>query len=283
MIFQSTGAFPKSNILEISSNPAYDFISAYEMSSGLYHKNINQILKDLSKSHKIAIHNYFPVPKSPFVLNLSSQNPEIIATSISHVRNSIDVAKEFCRPYYSFHAGFLIDPLPNELGNINAKKERIQRKDGLKTFADNVNLLSQYAEEKNITLMIENNVCSGNTLDRFGDSPLLFSDIAGAKELKSLINSNVKFLCDYAHLKVSSNILCFDPEAFLEEISERFIAAHLSDNDGLEDQNLCFDSSAWFWDHLPKDLEYYSVEVYQDEPSILEKCHNLLRGHINGL
>ena len=112
--------------------------------------------------------------------------------------NEIDLAKDFCNPYYSFHAGFLIDPLPNELGNINAKKERIHRKDGLKTFCDNVNSLSEYAEEKKITLMIENNVCSRSTLNRFGDSPLLFSDVNGAAELNKLINPNVKFLCDYA-------------------------------------------------------------------------------------
>lgn len=283
MIYQSTGAFPKSNILEISSNKDYDFISAFEMSSGLYFEDVEKLLLDLSKSHNLAIHNYFPVPKVPFVLNLSSQNKEIISKSIAHVKNSIDLAKDFCNPYYSFHAGFLIDPLPNELGNINAKKERIHRKDGLKTFCDNVNSLSEYAEEKKITLMIENNVCSRSTLNRFGDSPLLFSDVNGAAELNKLINPNVKFLCDYAHLKVSAKSLSFNPEAFLEEISERFVGSHLSDNDGFDDQNHSFNEESWFWDYLPKDLEYYSIEVYQDDPIVLRNCHNLLRGHINGL
>ena len=36
MIYQSTGAFPVSNIVELIEAGDYDFISAYELSSGPY-------------------------------------------------------------------------------------------------------------------------------------------------------------------------------------------------------------------------------------------------------
>lgn len=281
MIYQSTGAFPNSNIAKVIEVGDYDFISAFELSSGPYVENIESYLANLSCLKKIAIHNYFPVPRTPFVLNLSSQNPQIIRLSLAHIKNAIDLASKFCTPFYSFHAGFLLDPSPEELGKIVPSTKKIPRDLGTKTFVDNVNKIADYAQERNVTLMIENNVCSNSTLAKFGESPLLFSDVEGAFNLVQSLDPRVKFLCDYAHLKVSAQTLAFEPEAFLNEINNGFKACHLSDNDGFEDQNFAFSEESWFWNLLPKDLEYYSIEVYESNVEIIKKCHFLLEGHLD--
>ncbi len=283
MIYQSTGAFPNSNMVEVIAAGDYDFISAYELSSGPFIGNIESYLAALSCHSKLAIHNYFPVPETPFVLNLSSQNPQIIRLSLAHIKHAIDLASKFCTPYYSFHAGFLLDPAPHELGNISANKEKIPRDLGTQTFVNNVNKVADYAQEKNVTLMIENNVCSRSTMKKFGESPLLFSDVEGASDLVQSLDPRIKFLCDYAHLKVSAQTLAYDPEAFLNEINDSFKACHLSDNDGFEDQNFAFSQKSWFWGLLPKDLEYYSIEVYESNPEVLKDCHCLLEGHVDEL
>ena len=95
MIYQSTGAFPNSNMVEVIAAGDYDFISAYELSSGPFIGNIESYLAALSCHSKLAIHNYFPVPETPFVLNLSSQNPQIIRLSLAHIKHhSITLPKE---------------------------------------------------------------------------------------------------------------------------------------------------------------------------------------------
>jgi sugar phosphate isomerase/epimerase len=54
------------------------------------------------------------------------------------------------------------------------------------------------------------------------------------------------FLVDVGHVAVSARTLGFDPVGFLDAVGEKVIALHLSDNDGVADQNLPFDCRAWF-------------------------------------
>ena len=101
--------FKKNSILDI------------ELSGGIYNKNIYKILKK-KKNFNFQVHNYFPIPKKAFVLNLASTDKTISRLSIKHVKNSIRFAKKINAKYYSFHAGFLCDLLPSELGKRVKKK-----------------------------------------------------------------------------------------------------------------------------------------------------------------
>ena len=75
-------------------------------------------------------------------------------------------------------------------------------------------------------------------------------------------SSSVNLLIDVAHLKVSSNSLEFDPAIFLNEVNSYIKAYHFSDNDGKSDSNESFNKDSWFWNYIKKDLDYYSIEVY---------------------
>ena len=80
------------------------------------------------------------------------------------------------------------------------------------------------------------------------------------KQIISNTPDNIKLLVDVAHLKVSANSLNFECEIF--EKCDDLIGYHLSDNDGLSDTNNIYDEDAWFWKFLKKNLDYYSIEVY---------------------
>lgn len=280
-IYQSTGAFRDlelEDILETTKNRKFD---KFELSAGPFQKDIEQRVISASKIKDLVVHNYFPVPERPFVFNLSTQNKELGNQCIEFAKNAIDLSHKIGSNIYSFHAGFLIDPDPSELGNIMNNKQMIERSKGIDTFFENLEIISDYASKHGVRVMVENNVVSSTTFSRFGCNPLLFAEPEEAKIFKNNLPENVFFLCDYAHLIVSSNSLNFRCSDFQDIIYEKQMGAHLSDNDGKEDQNKKFNSKSWFFEILPKDLEYYSVEVYESDLDILDDCHACLINYLN--
>ena len=84
-----------------------------EMSAGPFITCLNEGLDQLAEKTELAFHNYFPVPKIPFVLNLASQDDEIYHLSLELVKRGIEFAESFGTGVHSFHAGFLLDPTPD--------------------------------------------------------------------------------------------------------------------------------------------------------------------------
>tara|TARA_B100000575_G_C23054846_1_gene607223 strand:- start:31 stop:882 length:852 start_codon:yes stop_codon:yes gene_type:complete len=280
VIYQSSAAFKRSSLEEINSLLQNTNIKSLELSGGPYQDDLEQKLNKLKKNFNLALHNYYPVPKVPFVFNLSTQNEELREICINHAKKSIDLSSSVGSDIYSFHAGFLLDPKPEDLGNLKNNLKQIDRNTGLNNFFKNLHEIAAYAATKGVKIMIENNVVSRSTYERFNGNPLLLSEPEEAKIFVNSIPSNVYFLCDYAHLKVSSKSIDFPSIKFLEIIESHLIGAHLSDNNGIDDQNIEFTEKAWFFDVLPKDLDYYSIEVYKSEVSLLEKCNTILKNFL---
>jgi len=91
---------------------------------------------------------------------------------------------------------------------------------------------------------------------------LLMCDPRESSDILGRLPNSVGFLIDVAHLKVSAKSLDFDPVEMFDHCYDRIAGHHLSDNNGLEDSNKCFAEDAWFWPHLKRDADYFSVEVY---------------------
>lgn len=280
MIYVSSGAYPEFTVSELFEELQGSSLSAIELSGGKYQPQLNSDLNERPSNFELAVHNYYPVPRQPFVFNLASNRKEIVQLSIEHARKAIDLCVQVGSPYYSFHAGFLIDPKPHELGAINNTGNLIPRASGMDTFIGNVRVVAEYAKGKNIQLMIENNVMSRGTQEKFGCNPLLFVDPDEAQLICQSLPENVSILCDFAHLKVSAMTLGFPPGEFVEVVSEFIAGAHLSENDGFEDTNDNFTEEAWFFKYLPKNLDYYSIEVYRPKLSVLEGCKEVLQGYL---
>ena len=279
MIFLSTGGF-KDYAFNTCIKYIENVIKNIELSGGkFYEKQLNELMK-LKPQANFLIHNYFPPPKNPFVFNLGSLDKQVLKTSINHVKKSIRWAVELNSKYYSFHAGFLIDPKVNELGKRINRRTLYDRKESLNTFIDSVISLSRLAENEGIQLLIENNVLSDNNHKEFNGNPLL---MVNSKETNYIMNNtpdNVNLLVDVAHLKVSANSLKFDPIVYLKDCDKWIRAYHFSDNDGLSDSNKTFLPDSWFWKYIKKDLDYYSIEVYSDDIDILKNQIKELKNKI---
>ena len=116
MIFVSTGGYKDLAFEDAIKELSKVGIVAFELSGGKFSNDIASKLKKLSENYSISIHNYFPPPIIPFVLNLASFNDDIVKASFNHIIKAIDISHSINAKFYSFHAGYLIDPPVNELG-----------------------------------------------------------------------------------------------------------------------------------------------------------------------
>ena len=186
----------------------------------------------LNSSIRRQPHNYFPDPKIPFVLNLASENDTIRNKSIDHCKKGLELAKHSNSPFYAAHAGFCLDPNPDELGHKIEIKSEFNKDKHKILFINSVLDILQTAESLNVEFLIENNVVAPFNYDG-ENNPLLCCDF---NDLSWLFNSikNEKFglLLDTAHLKVSCKTLNINLLDEFKRISPFIKAFHHSDNDG---------------------------------------------------
>lgn len=285
MIYVSTGGDSE----QTAYNTACKFldfgIENIELSGGLYDKWAFKNIKLLSSHSNVQLHNYFPPPKKPFVMNLASDNNEIVESTKKHIKFALNLSAEIGTFLYSFHAGFLLDPKVEELGNRVEKQVLIDRNEAMLRFIHNVNEMAFFAEELGASLLIENNVLSNSNFQYFGTNPFLMADSQECFRVMNETSENVSLLVDMAHLKVSSNSLGFSKTQFLELVDPFIGAYHLSDNNGLSDSNEEVREDSWFWPYIRSDKSYYSLEIYRKSPQDLfnqvvlaKKMLNLIQG-----
>ncbi len=277
MIYISTGGFRDFSFDEVVLGLNEYGISSFELSGGRYTTDIKTKLINLSSSNDLAIHNYFPPHEVSFVFNLASLNEQISEDSMRHAKLAIDYAALTGAGVYSFHAGYLIDPLVNELGERIGRRKINPKEECIEVFVNRVNKLSKYAKSKNIKLMIENNVLSNSNYIEFNDCPLMMVDLIETEELMSQTNDNVGLLIDVAHLKVSAQTLGFSAIEYLEEFKESALGYHLSDNNGLADDNNPVTDDSWFWPYINQNVKYYSLEIYESDGNLLKSQYDLAR------
>ena len=262
MIFISTGGFANIDAASTIKKLSNTGIINFELSGGKYKDELYKDLKQIRNSFLLQIHNYFPPSREPFVLNLASLNNDNALRSINHVKKAIQWAVDIGQLTYSFHAGFLLDPMVGELGKKANLRKLFNRYDSLNFFIERVNDLDEYAKTHGVKLLIENNVISADNYDQFSCDPFLMTNSEECVKVMQATSDNVQLLIDVAHLKVSSNSLGYDPVQFLKDCDEWIKAYHLSDNDGTKDSNEPISDTSWFWPFIKKRLDYYSLEIY---------------------
>ncbi|MFK8017213.1 MAG: sugar phosphate isomerase/epimerase family protein [Gammaproteobacteria bacterium] len=283
MIYVSTGGLKGQSAFVTAQQFQAAGITAVELSGGAYSPTLLEDLKTLRSVCQFQVHNYFPPAKDPYVFNLASQDQAIRKISIEHVKAAIRWAVELDHKRYSFHAGYLLDPDPKELGKRIAKRKLFEREAGLETFLEEVNALAGYAREQGVELLIENNVLSGGNYREFDGDPFLVATPGEAVQVMNNTPDNVNLLIDVAHLKVSAQTLSFDPVDMFRRCEPWIMAYHLSDNDGTRDANESIREDSWFWPYLKKDLDYYSLEIYNVEPALIRQQVTLTADFLNAV
>jgi len=280
LIYISTGGVKTKSAYETSKDFVEQGISSIELSGGLHDEGMMAKLSSLKEVASFQIHNYFPPPEIPIVLNLASLDSVVARASIEHIKKAIQWSAELGQSTYSFHAGFLIDPKVEELGKKVEPRPLSTRREALSVFVERVNQIDDYALTHGVKILIENNVLSANNFLNFKSNPFLMADASECVDVMKQTSNNVQLLVDLAHLKVSAASLGFDPIDFLVTCDNWIRAYHLSDNDGTRDSNEPIRNDSWFWPHLKHGLDYYSLEIYGITPTELTLQRDLAKKHL---
>ncbi len=278
MIYLSTGGFqnltPQSVIQKFNKKG----IKSIELSGGKY-VDQKKVIKFLKKRNDLnySLHNYFPVPKKKFVINLASIEKTIFKKTFSNIKKSINISSKLNSKYFSFHGGFLFNPNIKDLGKKFAKVKLQNRKKSMKLFLNRVNLLAEEAKKNNVKILIENNVITKENYKRFNRDPLLLTHPKEIVDFFKKCHKNVGLLLDVGHLKVSAKTYGFNLFKAHEMLKPYIEGYHLSDNDGLKDSNREFTKNSWFYNGLKKDVKYISIEVYSKNLKKLKSLQHLIK------
>lgn len=218
-----------------------------ELSAPHYYQPIDYLekkLNDLSRcEYKFLIHNYFPPQENSFVLNMASKNDLEKNQSLNLISSALRLCSFAKSPLYGIHAGYLSQPVASKDGIFQFSNKTLNYNEALSNSVEFVNEINSDFEKAGVKLIIENLFPSVNRNDS------LFCSFAQIKEYISQIPKSVGLLLDLGHLNISSKILNFDRDSFinsyLDEYSDRLIEIHLSENNGYEDEHLEIKKNSW--------------------------------------
>ena len=268
MVYVSSACFESNTIKGSVENLAMHGFNNIELTGGTkFYNEIEYDILELQEKYNLnlLLHNYFPPPKTPFMLNLASLDDDIYKKSIGLCTDEIRLSKKVGGKHYGVHAGFLIDFRPKQAGRkidyqlLNHKQKAIKR------FSDAWSILIDEANNY-VSLYVENNPLSITNAKTFGDKiPFLLTDYKIYLELKEYVDFNL--LLDVAHLKVSTNSLGLDFDKELEKLIQIANYVHLSDNDGLHDNNEPFNKNSSLLSRLRNcnlDGKIITLEIYDE-------------------
>tara|TARA_Y100000310_G_scaffold316318_1_gene367883 strand:- start:19995 stop:20864 length:870 start_codon:yes stop_codon:yes gene_type:complete len=238
-------------------------------SSHSYEPEIEKFLANYQKenSTKFIIHSYFPVPEQGFVMNLASQNPEILKRSLDQAKKSIRLCNFLSSELYTLNSGLRVDPDPNTLGKGLSFNEIADYDEAFQTFAYSINELCDYASNFRIKIALENHEASKKNLINNENKLLLMTRQEEFLKIISQIQKpNLGVLVDLGHLNVSSNYLNFNKEDFIRSLKEKIYAIHLHDNDGSADQHNPVNENSW-------GLQILKENLFNNIPIVIESVH----------
>jgi sugar phosphate isomerase/epimerase len=196
----------------------------------------------------VLIHNYFPPPPAPFVLNLASQDDEVRARSLAMAEQALVTTAAVGAPFYSVHAGFAAEFTPEALGGQLDRDRAAPRDKALETFGESIRTLCATAASLDVGLLIEPNVVESRNLVDGENRLLLLAEAAEIDEfMRTIDHTALGLLVDTGHLNVSAHTFGFVREEFVEALGGYIRAFHVHDNDGRVDQHHPVSSDSWVW------------------------------------
>jgi sugar phosphate isomerase/epimerase len=271
MIYTSTSCLKNpSDIIRVLNE--YEKAGIENVELGSVHKYFD--IKEIKKfNFNFLIHNYFPPPKIPFNFNLASNNKEIREKSSNLAKKAIDLCVEIESPLYTFHAGFTVDP--PKLGEPFPQENITNRKKAISIFVEEVIKIVDYGNCRGIKTAMEPNVVQKFNLIKNKNELSLFAEFPEIKELfQSLNETKLGVLLDLGHTIVTSHWLNFDKDEFVEKCSNRVLAIHASNNNGLQDQHKSLTKECWQtsklkkFKNVPITLETMNLTVEKIEENI---------------
>ena len=220
----------------------------------------------------VIFHNYAPPDPGDLLVNLSNPDPSERDDVIAFLKSRIDLTKELGSDYYSFHGGYRI---PYNFGvRSYDPSQRLARGDALQIFVQAVEAVVVHAEACGVHIGVENHV-----VEKGNEDNLILYGIEDFQILFDTVRSEYLHLhLDVGHLKVSSETMGFDPQAFLREFRDKIMGAHLHENDGVQDLHERFNEDSWFLEEirqLPK-LRYACLETNRQDKEGIARMQRIL-------
>ncbi|NJN67378.1 MAG: sugar phosphate isomerase/epimerase [Chloroflexaceae bacterium] len=243
-IYVSTACLPgKSPLLQRLDDYAAAYLTHVELGAGVEVNHEELASLPWRCGQKFLIHNYFPPPAEPFVLNLASRSDSIRTRSLDLVCDALSLSARLEAPFYSVHVGFITDPkafgttsfefpMPESPDETRAAFER---------FVSSLGQVLAIAREQGVQLLVENNVCPSDLRGK-----LLLQTPEEFLELFDVLpDASLGMLVDMGHLKVSAQTFGFDCLAGIEKLAPHIRAFHLHDNDGVSDLHWPVRPESW--------------------------------------
>lgn len=222
------------------------------------------------------VHNYFPIPASPFVLNIASLDERIREKSVEHIYKAIDFCVEAGAHLYTFHPGFITDPMGSNQTQQNydfqwddkAQKEYPIAFDHM---LRNMDKCVGYSKKKGIKIAIET---EGSFYKK--DHLLMQRPDEYEKLFKYYGPADIGVNLNIGHLRLAMEAFQFSLQEFIDVIETRLVAMELSHNDGKYDEHLPLQSDGWYWDLIMdkrfestyKILEFRNIAISEIKQNI---------------
>jgi len=255
-IYTSTTFLPNGNkiskaISQLINNKIYNI----ELGSNhIYEKNYNYLL---NKNCNFLIHNYFPVPKKSFVINIASLDKKIRNKSLLQIKKSILFCKKSKAKLFTFHPGFLSDP-DGEGSGLNKKYDfRWKKINTSKNYEkawiymiQSIKKIIKIAKKNKIRIAIE----TEGSFKAYNH--LLMQKPSEFKKFKKIFKKkDIGINLNIGHLNLASKKFKFNKFEFVKNISEYIVAFECSHNFGRNDDHLPLKKRSWYWKIL-KDKKY---------------------------
>ena len=221
-------------------------ISNIELGSNhIYENNFKEIIKQYN--FRFIVHNYFPIPRKGFVVNIASSNKHIRNLSLRHIRKAINFCRETNSRLYSFHPGFIVDPIIASKSKKNYDfiwKNKNSNKNynlAFKNMLSSLKKIVNFAKRKRVKVAIET---EGSIKKR---NLLLMQKPEEYQELfKYFLPNDLGINLNIGHLNLASKAFNFSKLGFVKELKSYILAIELSHNNGLEDQHLPLKKNEWY-------------------------------------
>ncbi len=285
-IFISTSCLNNRNLGEVLE--AYTRNGIRNIEIGPAHEYVKQPI-DLVKSYQAEfnVHSYFPPPKKTIVMNLASQNKDLLGKSLNQIKKSVRFCKAINARLFTFHPGFKIDPQERKAapeGELDdtldfyydQKIPLIPYEEAFATLVNSVSEICDYARKLGVRIAVEN--LGSVSKDKY----LMMCESQEFKRLFSAVSYD-KFgmLLDLGHLKLASIARNFDRYDFIDSVRDYVFELHVHDNNGQIDEHRALDETSWCFEvigrkcftNLPIVLESTKLTINQivHQVSLIDK------------
>ena len=215
-------------------------------SNHIYEKDFKKIIQRYN--FRFLVHNYFPIPKKNFVVNIASLNEKIRTISVEHAKKAIKFCKKTNSKLYTIHPGFLADPIKAGRNKKNydfiwdKKKKNNNYQLAFNNMVISLKKIVQFANKERVKVAIE-------TEGSFKKKDLLL--MQKPNEFRVLFKffkpSDLGINLNIGHLNLASKVFKFSKFKFVQSLKKYIFAIELSHNNGLEDQHLPLRRNMWYW------------------------------------